>query len=114
MEGVMITTRYNWVVDRKRKVLFNQYGLILRDGPAWFFRGSYFDQDWAKILMQSPLGGCGSLQTMIRDVESCIVRYRQVARRRSHLRFLQTAMYTCFLVVISVGILFAWAKATGY
>lgn len=57
MEGVMIVTKYNWEVDQKRKVLYNEYGLILRDGPAWYFRGSYFDRDWANILMRSPWEG---------------------------------------------------------
>ena len=59
----MITTRYNWKVDRRRKVLFNEYGKILREGPAWYFRGSYFDPDWAQVLLESPLGPTGSLQS---------------------------------------------------
>jgi hypothetical protein len=110
----MITTRYNWQVDRKRKVLFNQYGQILRDGPAWYFRGSYFDPDWAHVLLESPLGATGSLQTLIGDVESCIVRYAEVSRRRWYLRLLRVGSYTFFLVAVSVTILFAWARAVGY
>jgi hypothetical protein len=114
MEGVMITTRYNWRVDRRRKIIFNQYGLILREGPTWYFRESYFDQAWSNILTESPLGGCRSLQTLLRDVESCISRYKEFARRRWHRRFMLIAAYTCILAVISVSMIFAWAKALGY
>ncbi len=110
----MINTRYNWVVDRKRKVLYNEYGQILRDGPAWYFRGSYFDPEWAHVLLQSPLGASDSLQAMIGDVESCIVRYMQVSRRKLQMRILRVGAYTFFLVGVSVSILFAWAKAVGY
>ena len=110
----MITTMYNWKVDRRRKVLFNEYGQILREGPAWYFRGRYFDQDWAHVLLESPLGATDSLQALIGDVESCILRYTQVSRRKQYLRLLKVGSYTFFLVAVSVSFLFAWAKAVGY
>jgi len=110
----MITTSYNWVLDQRRKVIYNKFGRILRDGRVWHFQGSYFDSDWAAILTQSPLEGCESLQAMIRNVESGIARYRRIVRRKSYHRLLLVAVYTCFLVGVSISILFAWAKSAGY
>jgi len=102
------------MLDHRRKVIYNKFGLILRDGRVWHFQGSYFDSDWAAILTQRPLEGCESLQTMIRNVESSIARYRQIARRSSYKKYLMVAIYTCFLVGVSVSLLLAWAKSAGY
>jgi hypothetical protein len=51
---------------------------------------------------------------MIGNVEECIGSYRQVARHRSAMRVIQIVAYTSFLVAISVSVLLAWAKASGY
>ena len=46
----MITTRFNWELDSKRKFLFNRYGSICRDDLVWHFQAKYFNDVWTRLL----------------------------------------------------------------
>lgn len=110
----MITTRYKWGLDPKRKILFSRYGSILRDDLVWHFRGAYFNDMWTRLLTRNPMGASRSLQDEVRNVENGIAKYRKSARRVLLLRAIGLTAYTMILVAIPVAILFAWPKSSGY